>query len=59
MQILGKKPQVHLIIVREWPNLPPILRNLDNFPHGTFYSTPLQLGTKEYSAKMLPGPLDL
>ena len=30
---------------------PPILRNLDNFPPGTFYSTPLQLGTKEYVLK--------
>ena len=55
----GKKhSQVHLIIIREWPknNLapqPPILRNLDSFPSGAFYSTPflplpLQLDTKEY-----------
>ena len=39
-----KDPQVHLYIIREWPNSPttnppPILRNLDNFPRGTFYST--------------------
>ena len=37
----GKKPQVHLIITRELPNNPTplILRNLDNFPPGAFYST--------------------
>ena len=37
----GKNPQVLLIITRECPknNPPPILRNLDNFPPGTFYST--------------------
>ena len=41
-KFLGKNPQVHLIIIREWPNNtpPPILRNLDTFPPGTFYSTP-------------------
>ena len=41
LQILGKKTlQVHLIIIREWPknNPPPILRNLDNFSPGAFYS---------------------
>ena len=37
----GKNLQVHLIIIKEWPkNTPPILRNLDNFPPGAFYSTP-------------------
>ena len=37
-----KNLQVPLIIIREW--------NLDNFPPGAFYLTPLrlQLGTKEY-----------
>ena len=45
-----KNPQVHLIIVREWPkNTPPILRNLDNFLPSAFYSTPLQSGTKEHN----------
>ena len=45
----GKKTQVHLIIIRELKTtLPLILRNLDNLPPGAFYSTPLQLGTKEY-----------
>ena len=39
----GKTPQVHLIIIREWPKnnpppFPPILRNLDNFCLGAFYS---------------------
>ena len=46
----GKKtPQVHLIIIRKYDLKinPPILRNLDNFPPGTFYSSPLQLDTKE------------
>ena len=53
-----KNPQV-LIIIREGPkNNPLILRNLDNFLPGTFYSTPppppppspflLQLRTKLY-----------
>ena len=38
-KFLGKNPQVHLIIIREWPKTnPPILRNLDNFPPGAFYS---------------------
>ena len=37
-----------------YKNNPPILRNLDNFLPGAFYSTlppPLQLGTKEYKPK--------
>ena len=41
-----KNPQVHLIICKEWPKntvpsqpRPPILRNLDNFLLGAFYST--------------------
>ena len=41
-----KPPQVHLIIVREWPkNTPTILRNLDNFLPGAFYSTPSTIST--------------
>ena len=41
LQILGKNSQVHLIIIREENDLnTPILRNLDNFPPGAFYSTP-------------------
>ena len=50
LQIFGKKtPQVHLIIIREWPKNNPlsILRNLDNVFPGAFYSTPLQLDTKD------------
>ena len=42
VQILKKTPQVHLIIIREWPTNNPsslILRNLDNFPPGAFYWT--------------------
>ena len=45
-KFLRKNPQVHLIILREWPERPkndpppPILRNLDNFPPGAFYSNP-------------------
>ena len=56
-KFLGKKHKVYLIIIREWPkhNPPLILRYLDNFPPGAFYSDPptspppphLQLGTKE------------
>ena len=38
LQILGKNPQVHLIIINT--PLPTILRNFDNFPRGTFYSIP-------------------
>ena len=46
---LGKNPQVHLIIIREWPkNNTPILRNLDNIPPGVFIWPTLQLDTKEY-----------
>ena len=30
-----------------------MLRNLDNFPPGAFYSTPLQLGTKEYTGRII------
>ena len=66
LQILEKKtPQVHLIIIKEWPakhpppSSPPILNNLDNFPTGAFYSTtlsPRQLGTKEYSLKTSGNP---
>ena len=41
-----KNPQVHLIIIREWPKPPP------HFHPAEFYSTPLQLGTKEYDNKM-------
>ena len=42
-----EKPQVHLIIIKEWPkNSPP------HFHPAEFYSTPLQLGTKEYDNKM-------
>ena len=45
----GKNPQVHLIIIREWPkNNTPILRNLDNIPPGVFIWPTLQLDTKEY-----------
>ena len=42
LQILGKKNvQIHLVIAREGLKTPPpILRNLDNFPSGAFYSTP-------------------
>ena len=48
LKILGKNLQVHLNIIRELPrNDSSILRNLDNFPPGAFYSTPLQLGTKQ------------
>ena len=37
-----KNPQVHLIIIREWPkNDRPILRNLDNVLPGAFYWTSL------------------
>ena len=32
-------------------NTSTISRNFDNFPSGTFYSNPLQLGTKEYVKK--------
>ena len=40
-------PQVHLIIMREWPeNNPLILRNLHNFPPGAFYSTPFTIRHK-------------
>ena len=37
-----KTPQVHWIIIREWPKNTThhILRNLDNFPHGAFYPPP-------------------
>ena len=55
-----KNPQVHLIIIRESPkNIPPILRNLDNSPPGSFYSTPpppLQLGTKRVVNKCQKQP---
>ena len=48
-KFLEKNLHVHLIIMKEWPkNNSPILRNLDNFPPGVFYSTHLQLVTKEY-----------
>ena len=52
LQIFEKNPQVHLIIIREWPKNSPshplILRNLDDIPPGAFDpSPPLQLGTKE------------
>ena len=57
LQIFWEKTlQVHLIITREWTknNPPPILRNLDNFSPGTFYSIPppnrqppLTLGTNK------------
>ena len=56
MQILGKNPHVHLIIRRDWTKNPPpppppsILRNLDDFPPGAFYLTPLQFGTKKYTS---------
>ena len=45
-----KTPQIHLIIIKEWPKntFPPILRNLDNFPQVHFIWIPLELGTKEY-----------
>ena len=32
----GKKPQVHLIIIKEWPKNTLILRNLDNFSPGAY-----------------------
>ena len=36
-----KNPQVHLVIIREWPkNNSHILRNFDNFLLGAYYSTP-------------------
>ena len=42
-----KPPQVHLIIKRERPKSnTPILRNLDNFPSGAFYSTPTKIRHK-------------
>ena len=42
-----KPPQAHLIIMRKWPeNNPLILRNLDNFPPGAFYSTPFTIRHK-------------
>ena len=48
-----KNPQVHLIIIREWPkNNLLILRSLDNFSPGACYSTLLQLGTEEYVIKL-------
>ena len=43
LQIFGKKnSQLHLIIIREWilKHPPSILRNLGNFPPGTFCSIP-------------------
>ena len=40
LQILRKNSQVHLIVREENDLNTPILRNLDNFPPGAFYSTP-------------------
>ena len=58
LQTFGKNPQVHFIIIREWPKNnpppPPILWNFDSFLPGTIYSSrylppsPLQLGSKDY-----------
>ena len=51
LQILGKTPQVHLIIVKEWPKnnpLPPIYKILIIFFLVYFIRPTLQLGTKEY-----------
>ena len=45
-QFWGKNPQVHLIIIREWPkNNTSSLKHLDNLPPGVFNPL-LQLGTK-------------
>ena len=53
LQIWGKKPQVHLIIIRDrLKSKLLILRNLDSFSPGAFYSTLLQLGTKKYCCKV-------
>ena len=56
LQTFGKNPQVHFIIIREWPknNPSPILWNFDSFLPGTIYSSrylplfPLQLRIKDY-----------
>ena len=54
LQIWGKKPQVHLIIIRDrLKSKLLILRNLDSFSPGAFYSTLLQLGTKSTVVKYL------
>ena len=45
LQILGKTPQVHLIIIRGWTK--------NNLPLVHFIWPPLQLGTKEYWKKKL------
>ena len=37
---MEKTPQIHLIIIREWPN--------DNFPPGAFYSAPYNKAQKSY-----------
>ena len=61
LEILGKKtpkfieflPENDLKITAPPPPPPPprsILENFDNFLPGAFYSTSLQLGTKEYIA---------
>ena len=60
LQIFGKKtPQVHLIIIREWPKNNPlsILRNLDVFP-GAFslYSTPLTIRHKRLTSGLVVAP---
>ena len=52
----GKNPQVHLVIIRQWPKNtphPPILGNLDNFPPGVFYSTPLPTIRHKRLSKLL------
>ena len=59
LQILWEKPQNHLIIIREWPKktaplphpLSSILKSLDNFTTGTFYSSSLELENK---GKVIP-----
>ena len=44
LHILGKNPQVHLILQESDLKIAPpplILRNFDNFPRSPFYSNPL------------------
>ena len=42
LEVLGKTPQVYLITKRKLSkntqHSPPIVKNLDNFPSGAFYS---------------------